>query len=156
MLLLVMKHVHHAHKHLLLLLQHLQHKLVVLSLLFLLKSKLLLIIKHLISDLILFVSSFFLLNSISCCRIAISDSAFSCKNFSVSEPVFLRFDVECFSLFSIDFCFIVSRKVSNDFPHMSSAFAASCSVFFSSVFYWRLGVFFELLQITLLHPPKQS
>ena len=84
---------------------------------FLLKSKLLLIIKHFC----LFLISF-LLNSIPCCRIAISDFVFSCKNFSVSESVLLRFDVDCFSSFSIDFCFIVPPKVSNDFLRMSFFF----------------------------------
>ena len=71
-----------------------------------------------------------LLNSISCCRIDISESAFYSKNFSISESVFLRFDVDCFSSFTIDFRFTVSRKVSNDFLRLSSAFAASYSVFF--------------------------
>ena len=146
MLLLVMKRVHRVHKHMLLLLQHLQHKLVVSSLFFLLKLKLPLIIKYLISDLFLFVSNFF--PSQFECRIAISNSAFSCKNFSISDQVFLRFDVECLSSFSIDFRFIVSPKVSNDFLRMFSAFAASYSVF-SSAFHWRLRVFFELLQIAL-------
>ena len=97
---------------------------------FLLKSKLLLIIKHFC----LFLISF-LLNSIPCCRIAISDFVFSCKNFSVSESVLLRFDVDCFSSFSIDFCFIVPPKVSNDFLRMSFFFfAASSSAFFLLLF----------------------
>ena len=73
------------------------------------------IIKHLIPDPFLFVSKFFpsqfdLL--LSYCHFWL---CFLCKNFSVSEPVFLRFDVDCFSSFSIDFRFIVSPKVSNDF-----------------------------------------
>ena len=117
---------------------------------FLLKSKLLLIIKHFC----LFLISF-LLNSIPCCRIAISDFVFSCKNFSVSESVLLRFDVDCFSSFSIDFCFIVPPKVSNDFLRMSFFFF--CCVFlcfFSSAFRWGHGVFFELLQIAVLYRPK--
>ena len=155
MLWLVMKHLHHVHKHLFLLLYYFQHKLVISSSFFLLTSKLLLIINiwFLTSSCLFLISS--LLNSISCCRIAISDSVFSCKNFSVSEPVFMRFDVHCFSAFSIDFRFIVSPKVSNDFLRMSSAFVASCC-FFLLLFHWRFSVFFELLQIALLYLPKQS
>ena len=77
----------------------------------------------------LFVSNFFLLNSISCCRITICDFVFSCKNISVSESVFLCFVVDCFSPFSIDLRFTVSPKVSYDFLCMPSAFATFCSVF---------------------------
>ena len=124
MLLLVMKHVHHVHKHLLLLLQHLQYNLVVFSLLFLLKSKLLLIIKHSC----LFLISSFLIRSLAAILpfvtlfSTVKISAFQSRYFCVLVQI-------VFHYFQSIFCFTVSPKVSNDFLCMPSAFAAFCSVF---------------------------